>query len=66
MEHRGPIRWYNPKLGDFQWREVPKTDERALQALDGSPCAGYPPEEREVLPSRSVVYGVRVGVGFHT
>ena len=37
MEHRGPIRWYNPKLGDFEWREVPKTDERALELLDGSP-----------------------------
>jgi len=37
MEHRDPIRWYNPKLGDFEWREVPKTDERALEELDGSP-----------------------------
>lgn len=37
MEHRGPIRWYNPKLGDFEWRQVPKTDERALELLDGSP-----------------------------
>ena len=37
MEHQGRIRWYNPKLGAFQWREVPKTDERALELLDGSP-----------------------------
>ena len=37
MEHQGRIRWYNPKLGDFEWREVPKTDERALELLDGSP-----------------------------
>jgi hypothetical protein len=37
MEHHSPIRWYNPKLGDFEWREVPPTDEQALQILDGSP-----------------------------
>jgi hypothetical protein len=37
MEHEGPIRWYNPKLQDFEWRQVPKTDERALELLVGSP-----------------------------
>jgi hypothetical protein len=31
------MRWYNPKLGDFEWREVPQTDEQALELLDGSP-----------------------------
>jgi hypothetical protein len=36
MEHYNPIRWYNPKLGDFEWREVPQTDEQALEALGGS------------------------------
>lgn len=37
MEHPGPIRWYDPRLGDFEWREVPETDERALELLAGSP-----------------------------
>ena len=37
MGHHSQIRWYNPTLGDFEWREVPKTDERALELLDGSP-----------------------------
>jgi hypothetical protein len=37
MEHHSPIRWYNPKLEDFEWREVPRTDEQALEALGGSP-----------------------------
>jgi hypothetical protein len=37
MEHHGLIRWYNPKLEDFEWREVPRTDEQALEALRGSP-----------------------------
>jgi hypothetical protein len=52
MEHRDPIRWYNPKLRDFEWREVPKTDERALELLDGSPyspiCARIYREWREL------------------
>jgi hypothetical protein len=39
MAHYSPIRWYNPKLEDFEWREVPQTDEEALQVLDGSPYA---------------------------
>jgi hypothetical protein len=29
------MRWYNPQLGTFEWREVPKTDEEALSLLDG-------------------------------
>jgi hypothetical protein len=31
------MRWYNPALGDFEWREVPRTDEEAISVLDGSP-----------------------------
>ena len=31
------MRWYNPTLEDFEWREVPITDEQAIQVLDGSP-----------------------------
>jgi len=29
------MRWYNPQLGTFEWREVPNTDEEALSLLDG-------------------------------
>jgi hypothetical protein len=36
MTHHGLMRWYNPKLEDFEWREVPPTDEQALEALEGS------------------------------
>lgn len=31
------MRWYNPKLEDFEWREVPQSDEEAISLLDGSP-----------------------------
>jgi hypothetical protein len=31
------IRWYNPRLGGFEWLETPETDEEALAALTGSP-----------------------------
>jgi len=30
------MRWYNPKLEDFEWREVPPTDEQALELPEGS------------------------------
>jgi hypothetical protein len=33
------IRWYNPKLGDFEWRRVPQSDQKALALLDGYPGA---------------------------
>jgi hypothetical protein len=39
MVHHSQIRWYNPELDTFEWREVPQTDEEALQVLDGSPYA---------------------------
>jgi hypothetical protein len=35
VEHRR-IRWYNPKLENFEWREVPQSDEEALSLLEGS------------------------------
>ncbi len=31
------IRWYNPKLKNFEWRAVPKSDEAALALLDDYP-----------------------------
>jgi len=30
------MRWYNPKGGSFEWREVPNSDEDALSLLCGS------------------------------
>ena len=42
------MRWYNPKLGDFEWREVPHSDEEALSLLDGYPgCEPYAAVYRE-------------------
>jgi hypothetical protein len=29
------MRWYNPRLDTFEWREAPDTDEEALSLLDG-------------------------------
>ena len=37
VDHHSRIRWYNPKLEDFEWREVPKSDEETLSLLEGSP-----------------------------
>ena len=37
MTPHGQIRWYNPALEDYEWREVPATEEQALEVLDGSP-----------------------------
>jgi hypothetical protein len=31
------IRWYSPRLEDFEWREVPKSDEETLSLLEDSP-----------------------------
>lgn len=39
MAEQNQIRWYNPKLEDFEWREVPKSDEEALSLLVGYPDA---------------------------
>jgi hypothetical protein len=37
MAHPRRIRWYNPRLNTFEWREVPESDEEALSLLEGSP-----------------------------
>jgi hypothetical protein len=37
MAHLSRIRWYNPMLNTFEWREVPESDEEALSLLEGSP-----------------------------
>ncbi len=36
------MRWYNPKLGGYEWREVPASDEEALKLLEDWPeCEHY-------------------------
>jgi hypothetical protein len=37
IAHHSRIRWYNPRLNTFEWREVPESDEEALSLLKGSP-----------------------------
>jgi hypothetical protein len=37
MAHHSRIRWYNPKLEDFEWRTVPRSDEEVLNLLYGCP-----------------------------
>jgi hypothetical protein len=37
MARHNRIRWYNPRLNTFEWREVPDSDEEALSLLEGSP-----------------------------
>lgn len=37
MERHQRVRWYNPAIEDFEWREIPKSDEEALSLLEGSP-----------------------------
>ena len=37
MLEQTQVRWYNPALEDFEWREVPQSDKEALSLLEGSP-----------------------------
>ena len=37
MARHNRIRWYNPRLNTFEWREVPESDEEALSLLEGFP-----------------------------
>ena len=39
MAEDARMRWYNPKLGGFEWRELPASDEEALSLLDSYPGA---------------------------
>jgi hypothetical protein len=36
LAHHSRIRWYNPRLNTFEWREAPESDEEALSLLEGS------------------------------
>lgn len=31
------LRWYNPAIMDFEWRDLPETDEEALALLERVP-----------------------------
>lgn len=46
------LRWYNPALGDFEWRETPENDEETLTLLGGPsappPCVRVYREWREL------------------
>jgi hypothetical protein len=37
LEGAERVRWYNPRLDNFEWREVPQSDEGALSLLEDSP-----------------------------
>ena len=37
MMQQGPMRWYNPKLKDFEWRDIPTSDKEALTLLESYP-----------------------------
>ncbi len=39
MAEKGLMRWYNPKLEDFEWREVPTSDKEALTLLESYPSS---------------------------
>ncbi len=58
------IRWYNPKLENFEWREAPKNDEEALSLLDLYPsCERYAEvyEEWRALGAPIVAALIRAG-----
>jgi hypothetical protein len=33
------MRWYNPALGCFEWRDIPECDEEVFSLLEGYPGA---------------------------
>ena len=37
FDHQSRMRWYNPTLEDYEWRDVPRSDNEAQQLLEGSP-----------------------------
>ena len=47
MAQHNRMRWYDPKLGDFEWREMPEDDGAALVLL-----AGYPEAEADAAVYR--------------
>jgi hypothetical protein len=37
VDQHSHIRWFNPIVEDFEWRQIPQSDEEALSLLEGSP-----------------------------
>jgi hypothetical protein len=37
MQGHRRIRWYNPKLGGFEWRDAPESDKDAFLLFEESP-----------------------------
>jgi hypothetical protein len=64
LEGAERVRWYNPKLEDFEWKEVPENDEEALSLLEDSPytptCTGTYREWRRLGSSIAVAL-IRAG-----
>ena len=64
MKDQGRMRWYNPKLENFEWRDVPRNEKEALSLLDGSPhtptCTDTYHEWRELGASITVAL-IRAG-----
>ena len=64
MAAKKRVRWYNPKLGGFEWREVPESDDEALAALAASSharvCTGTYREWRDLGASISAAL-IRAG-----
>ena len=34
MERHERMRWYNPASGEFEWREIPRSNEKVLRLLE--------------------------------
>ena len=61
MERQGQMRWYNPSLGDFEWRDVPASDEEALALLGDSPICLKVYREWRDLGANIVAALIRAG-----
>jgi hypothetical protein len=65
LAYSGPpqrlMRWYNPTLEDFEWREVPESDEEALSVLEGSPACTKTYREWRALGAGIMAALIRAG-----
>ncbi len=58
------IRWYNPKLENIEWREVPESDEEALAMLDDHPsCERYAEVYEEWRALGAPIMAARIRAG---
>jgi hypothetical protein len=64
VERHQRVRWYNPAIEDFEWREMPKSDEVALSLLEGSPHTStckHTYREWRILGATTVAALIRAG-----